>query len=57
MRVWMDGCVQQILGARAKGLSEEQAQKELSLTIPEGWPDPMGGMNLIAPAYREAAEG
>jgi hypothetical protein len=53
----MDGCVQEILSARAKGLSAEQAQQELRLSVPEGWPDPQGAMNLVAPAYREAAEG
>jgi cyclase len=56
MRVWMDGCVKEILAARSRGLTQEQAQKELKLTVPEGWPDPQGAMNLIAPAYREAAE-
>jgi cyclase len=52
---WMDGCVRAIAQARARGLSPEEAQQDLKLTVPAGWPDPQGGMNLIAPFYRETA--
>jgi glyoxylase-like metal-dependent hydrolase (beta-lactamase superfamily II) len=55
MRTWMDHCVLTIGAARARGMTVEQAQQQLKLTVPEGWPDPQGGTNLIAPYYRETA--
>lgn len=55
LRTWMHGCVQEIARARARGLDAERALIELQLTVPDGWPDPQGGMNLIAPFYRETA--
>lgn len=55
LRAWMHDCVQTIARARAKGLDAERAQQELQLTVPEGWPNPQGGMDLIAPFYRETA--
>jgi glyoxylase-like metal-dependent hydrolase (beta-lactamase superfamily II) len=55
-RTWMDGCVREIAAAHAEGMSLERAQQELKIGVPESWPSPEGGMNLIAPFYREAEQ-
>jgi glyoxylase-like metal-dependent hydrolase (beta-lactamase superfamily II) len=55
-RTWMDGCLTQIATARDAGLSLERAQQELNIGVPDGWPNPAGGMSFIAPFYREAGE-
>jgi glyoxylase-like metal-dependent hydrolase (beta-lactamase superfamily II) len=54
LRDWMAGAVATLDQARTRGMTQEQAQQELQLSVPEGWPNPQGGMDLIAPYYREA---
>lgn len=56
LRSWMADAVSELDQARARGVTQEQAQNQLQIGVPEGWPNPNGGMDLIAPFYREVSE-
>lgn len=53
-REWMQGAVARIAAAQQRGLSREQAERELQIAAPQGWTNQQVGQDLIAPAYREA---